>query len=427
MRVAIAGLGTVGVGVIKIIQAQQKQIQLRTGVHLEIAAVSAQSRDKNRGVDLSSYAWEDDPISLAQREDIDMYLELIGGEDGVAKASIQAAIAAKKHVVTANKALLAHHGTMLAQKAEEAHIALKFEAAIAGGIPIVKSLQEGLAANKITRILGVMNGSCNYILTRMEDAGLPYETVFNEADSLGYLEAEPNLDVGGIDAAHKLALLSSLAYGTEVDYLGVKTTGIQNITIEDITSARNMGYSIKLLGLSEMTDDGLSQIMEPCLIPHRSTIAHLKGGMNALMIEGDCVETLTLKGPGAGEGPTASAVMSDVIDIICGSLRPVFGIPAHNLRKINASPHSKTKTPYYIRALVKDTSGVLASIAQILGEADISINRMRQPTHEAGEATMVIVTHPTLRSKIADVSEKISQSDYVLSTPVFLPIVELDV
>ena len=315
LRLGIAGLGTVGVGVLKMIQKNAALITQRTGRAVTVSAVCAQSRGKDRGVDLSGYAWEDDPVVLAKRDDVDVFVELIGGSTGPAKQATQAAIAAGKDVITANKAMLAEHGHSLALSAEAAGRVIRYEAAVAGGIPVVKALTEGLAGNEIQRVLGVMNGSCNYILTRMEDAGMTYEEVFAEADGLGYLEADPNLDVGGIDAAHKLAILAAIAFGTEVDFASVVIEGIGAITIEDIHAAADMGYRVKLLGVAQQTGRGLEQRMTPCLVPANSPFGQLQGGTNMVILEGGDVGQIVLRGAGAGEGPTASAVMSDVLDL----------------------------------------------------------------------------------------------------------------
>ena len=301
LRLGIAGLGTVGVGVIKIIQEKKSLLEARTGKQIIISAVTAKNKDKERGVDLTPYPWEQDPISLVKRDDVDVFIELIGGHEGVAKEALELAIKNGKDVITANKALLAHHGQSLALIAEESGSALRFEAAVAGGIPVIKSLTEGLAGNSISKIMGVMNGTCNYILTRMESSGLSYEEVFSEADDLGYLEADPNLDIGGIDAAHKLSLLSSIAFGTEVNFNGVELDGIDKITINDIHQAADMGYRIKLLGVSQMTSSGLEQRMTPCLVPASSPLGQLEGGTNMIVIEGDQVGQIVLRGAGAGK------------------------------------------------------------------------------------------------------------------------------
>jgi homoserine dehydrogenase len=287
LRLGIAGLGTVGAGVVKIIQSKSELLRMRTGRDIEIVAVSARSAGKDRGVDLSAYRWHDDPVSLAQSDDIDVFVELVGGDEGPAKDATEAALKSGKDVVTANKAMLAHHGQALAELAEGNDLTIRYEAAVAGGIPIIKSLTEGLAGNKIKRVMGVMNGTCNYILTRMQSAGLSYDEVFAEADALGYLEADPNLDVGGIDAGHKLAILSAIAYGVQVDFDAVKLEGIGQISIDDINHAADMGYRIKLLGVSQMTENGLEQRMTPCLVPETSPLGQLEGGTNMVVVEGD--------------------------------------------------------------------------------------------------------------------------------------------
>ena len=399
LRLGIAGLGTVGAGVVKIIRQKANLLASRTGRPVVITAVSARSRDKDRGVNLADYAWEDDPVALATRDDVDVFVELMGGDEGPAKDATEAAIAAGKDVVTANKALLAHHGHALAQSAEAAGRVIRFEAAVAGGIPVVKSLTEGLAGNDIDRVMGVMNGTCNYILTRMESAGLPYDEVFKEANQLGYLEADPNLDVGGIDAGHKLALLAAIAYGTRVDFDAVELEGIGSISIDDIKHAADMGYKIKLLGVAQLTGRGLEQRMTPCLVPATSPLGQLEGGTNMVVIEGDQVGQIVLRGAGAGEGPTASAVMSDVIDIARGTRISTFGKPAVELEDSRAA-RTSAPAPYYLRMMLDDKPGALAKIATVLGEAGISIDRMQQYDHAGGTAPVLIVTHKTTREAL---------------------------
>ena len=424
LRLGIAGLGTVGVGVVRIVQKHADLLALRAGRPIVITAVSARSRTKNRDVDLSEYDWEDDPVALAARDDVDVYIELMGGSDGPAKASTEAAIKAGKDIVSANKALLAVHGQSLAETAEASDRVIRFEAAVAGGIPVVKSLTEGLAGNEITRVMGVMNGSCNYILTRMEDAGLSYEAVFDEANQLGYLEADPELDVGGIDAGHKLALLASIAYGTQVNFEGVDLEGIGSVTIEDIRQAADMGYKIKLLGVAQMTGRGLEQRMSPCLVPETSPLGQLQGGTNMVVLEGDAVSQIVLRGPGAGEGPTASAVMGDVVDIARGLRISTFGQPAATLRKAR-SAHSAVPAPYYLRLQLVDKPGALAKVAKVLGEAGISINRMRQYDHADTTAPVLIVTHKTTRTALNEAIAAFEETDVVTGVPVAIRIEEV--
>lgn len=421
LRLGIAGLGTVGIGVVKIVRQKANLLAARTGRPVVITAVSARSRDKDRGVNLTDYAWEDDPVALATRDDVDVFVELMGGHEGSAKDATEAALAAGKDVVTANKALLAIHGQALAELAEANDCVIRFEAAVAGGIPVIKSLTEGLAANQITRVMGVMNGTCNYILTRMQDAGLPYDEVFAEADALGYLEADPNLDVGGIDAGHKLSLLSSIAFGTKVAFDGVELEGIQRISIEDINQAADLGYRIKLLGVAQLTGRGLEQRMSPCLVPADSPLGQLKGGTNMVVLEGDAVEQIVLRGPGAGEGPTASAVMGDICDVARGLRIPTFGVPANELTTAQPAT-SNSPAPYYVRMDLLDRPGALAKLASALGDAGVSIDRMRQGQHDGSEAPVLIVTHKTQRSALETALSTIKDTGVLAGDPVALRI-----
>jgi homoserine dehydrogenase len=424
LRLGIAGLGTVGIGVVKIVQTHADLIAARAGRPIEIVAVSAHSRTKNRSADISGYAWEDDPVALARRDDVDVVIELIGGEDGPAKALVETALARGKDVVTANKALLAHHGQALAMAAEGAGRVLRYEAAVAGGIPVIKALTEGLAGNAIRRVMGVMNGTCNYILTRMESAGLPYETVFEEARQLGYLEADPNLDVGGIDAGHKLSLLAAIAFGTRVDFGAVTLQGIGSVSIDDIRLARDMGYAIKLLGVAQMTGRGLEQRMTPCLVPETHPLGQLQGGTNMVVIEGDAVGQIVLRGAGAGEGPTASAVMGDVIDIARGLRLPTFGQPAARLATATPAAVSAA-APWYLRMTLLDKPGALAKIATVLGEAGISIDRMRQYSHDNANAPVLIVTHKASSDDIAHALSGFAATGVLVGEPVAMRIEEV--
>jgi homoserine dehydrogenase len=365
--------------------------------------------------------WEDDPVDLARRDDIDVFVEVMGGHEGAAKDATEAAIATGKDVVSANKALLAIHGQALAEAAEDKGQVIRFEAAVAGGIPVVKALTEGLAANEINRVMGVMNGSCNYILTRMENAGLTYQEVFDEANALGYLEADPELDVGGIDAGHKLALLSAIAFGTQVDFDAVELEGIGSVTIEDIRQAADMGFKIKLLGVAQMTGRGLEQRMSPCLVPDTSPLGQLQGGTNMVVLEGDSVTQIVLRGPGAGEGPTASAVMGDVMDIARGLRVSTFGQPARTLRKARAA-RAAVPAPYYLRMHLIDKPGALAKVAHALGEAGISIDRMRQYDHSDTEAPVLIVTHKTTRTALDEAIAGFAATGVVVGDPVAIRI-----
>ena len=425
LRLGIAGLGTVGIGVVKIVQRHVELLEKRSGRAVAISAVSARDRMKNRDADLSAYRWESDPMAVATAADVDVYVELIGGDTGIARDSIEAALRAGKDVVTANKALLAVHGQELAALAEDLGRVIRFEAAVAGGIPVIKTITESLAGNGITRVMGVMNGTCNYILTRMESAGLPYEAVFEEARQLGYLEADPMLDVGGIDAGHKLAILSAIAYGTQVNFGAVEIEGIERVSIDDINRAADMGYRIKLLGVAQMTARGLEQRMSPCLVPADSPLGQLVGGTNMVVIEGDSVGQIVLRGAGAGQGPTASAVMSDIVEIARGVRLPVFGQPARGL--VAAQP-ARTAVPaaYYMRLELQDKPGALAKVASVLGDAGISIDRMRQYGHTDGAGVPVlIVTDKTTPDAIDYAIDALPRTGVILGEPVELRIEEV--
>lgn len=421
LRVGLAGLGTVGIGVVQIVQKHAALIAARSGREVVITAVSARDRTKNRDADLSGYAWEVDPVALAQRDDIDVFIEVMGGHEGPARAATEAAIAAGKDVVTANKALLAHHGHALALSAEAAGRVIRFEAAVAGGIPVIKALTEGLAANGMRRVMGVMNGTCNYILTRMEDAGLPYDQVFEEARQLGYLEADPNLDVGGIDAGHKLSLLAAIAFGTQVSFDAVELEGIGAISIDDIRHAADMDYRIKLLGVARMTGRGLEQRMTPCLVPVGSPLGQLSGGTNMVVLEGDSVGQVVLRGAGAGMGPTASAVMGDVVDIARGVRVPTFGVPATQL-VVPVAAAVAAASAWYVRMTLVDKPGALAKVATALGEAGISIDRMRQYGHSDAQAPVLIVTHKATRDDVNEALARFAATGVVVGDPVALRI-----
>ncbi|MEO1291695.1 MAG: homoserine dehydrogenase [Pseudomonadota bacterium] len=407
LRIGIAGLGTVGAGVVKILETHAEALAARAGRPIRVEAVSARNRTKDRGVDISGYAWEDDPVALARREDVDLVVEVIGGSDGPAKAATEAALTRGAPVVTANKAMLAMHGQSLAAMAEAHGAALRFEAAVAGGIPIIKTLGDGLAANAIHRVYGVLNGTCNYILTEMARTGRDYADILSDAQDLGYAEADPTADVGGFDAAHKLALLSALAFGTEVDFDGISVEGIERITLPDIRFAADLGYRVKLIGMARMSDGGLEQRVSPGLLPSDSAIGALDGVTNAVVCEGDFVGQVVCEGPGAGEGPTASAIVADIVDIARGGLRPAFGQPAASLRRADRLSPDSTRSAYYLRLTVEDAPGVLAQVTRALGDAGVSIDQMRQLGRAPAAATVLIVTHEiedrAIRTAVAEI------------------------
>jgi homoserine dehydrogenase len=396
LRIGVAGLGTVGSGVVKLLSEHRRLLAQRAGRGLELVAVSARDKSKDRGVDLSAARWHDQALALAGDAEVDVVVELIGGAEGIAKDLVEAALAAGKPVVTANKALMAHHGTELAVAAERAGVTLAFEAAVAGGIPIVKILREGLAANAISRVYGILNGTCNYILTAMTESGRDFAEVLAEAQSLGYAEADPGFDIDGIDAAHKLAILTSVAFGCPVDFEGVYVEGIGEIAAIDVEFAAELGYRIKLLATARLTPDGVEQRVHPSMVAAKEPIAHVDGVFNAVVAVGDFVDRTVYEGRGAGQGPTASAVVADLVDIAAGRRAPAFGVPAAALKKISRSPMSRHYGPYYVRLMVVDRPGVMADVAGALRDEEVSIESIIQRGRAPGEAVpVVLITHET--------------------------------
>ncbi len=418
LRLGIAGLGTVGTGVLDIVKRHGEMLGVRAGKPVVVTGVSARSRGKDRGHDLSKLEWHDDPVDLAKSAGIDVFIELIGGDSGPAKAAVEAAIAAGKHVVTANKALLAHHGVALAKAAEAKGVMLNFEAAVAGGIPVIKTLREGLAGNSVRRIFGILNGTCNYILTKMADEGRSFGDVLAEAQKLGYAEADPTFDVGGFDTAHKLSLLTALAFGTEVNVDAIAIEGIEAITLEDIRNASDLGYKIKLLGVAVAHDGGVEQRVHPTLVPKGSPVSDTDGVFNAVVIKGDFVGDLMLEGRGAGGYPTASAVISDVVDIARGNVRPVFGVPATSLKRFVQAPQKAHEGGYYVALQLLDKPGAVASIARILADEKISIESIVQRGTSAKDearatAPFILITHNTLEASIRKAMAKIEKDGHV--------------
>ena len=351
-------------------------------------------------------------------------VEVIGGADGPAKATVEAALDAGKHVVTANKALMAAHGAALAASAEAARVALRYEAAVAGGIPIVKALAEGMAANGISRVMGVMNGTCNYILTQMEATGGAYADILAEAQRLGYAEADPSFDVGGADAAQKLALLAACAFGVKPGFDAMEVEGIERVSLSDIRAAGDMGFRIKLLGVARATETGIEQRMQPCLVPADSPLGLLEDVTNMVVLEGDFIGRTVYSGPGAGEGPTASAVMADVIDIARGLILPAFGQPIGNLPDL-VPDNAGAPAAYYLRVTLADRPGTLARVTDALGKHGISIDRMRQLRHDGDAAPVLIVTHLCERAILDDTLAEIAALDVCREAPVAYRIEDL--
>jgi homoserine dehydrogenase len=384
LKVGLAGLGTVGASVIRLITRQREVLEARCGRPIEVVAISARARHKDRGIDIGLFRWVTEPIALATDPEIDVFVELMGGDGDPARCAVEAALAAKKSVVTANKALLARHGLALATLAERNHVTLNFEAAVAGGIPIVKTLREGLVGNSLTRIYGILNGTCNYILTRMEQESFSFARCLEEAQRLGYAEADPSFDIEGHDTAQKLAILSSLAFGTKVDPDAVYVEGISSITPEDLQAADDLGYRIKLLGVAVRTENGIEQRVHPTMVPKASAIAQVMGVTNAVTVDADAVRQITLMGPGAGGEATASAVVADIADIARGVRTAPFGRPSVRLAISQKAPMRRHEGGYYIRMLAVDKPGTAARIATHLADENISLESIMQ-RHVGGE------------------------------------------
>ncbi|AIJ99912.1 homoserine dehydrogenase [Brucella suis] len=426
LRIGVAGLGTVGASVLRILRDKSEMLTRQCGKLVTVTAVSARDRNRDRGIDLSGIAWFDDPVELAKSAEIDLFIELIGGEDGPAKASVEAALRAGRHVVTANKALLARHGVALARIAEEKGVLLNFEAAVAGGIPVIKAMRESLTGNTVSRVYGIMNGTCNYILTRMWEEGISFESCLKDAQRLGYAEADPTFDIEGNDTAHKLALLTSLAFGTQIAAADIYLEGISNISLADIRAADELGYRIKLLGVAQKTDTGIEQRVHPTMVPTSSVIAQVHGVTNAVAIETDLLGELLLSGPGAGGNATASAVIGDVADIAKSrpgfQHGPVFGTPAKALQPYNRAKMRKHAGGYFIRLTVHDRIGAFAAIARRMAENDISLESIvqRPPMDDApreGVKTVILVTHETTESAVKKALEAILKDDHLVDKP----------
>jgi len=429
LRLGVAGLGTVGAGLLTLLQEHGDRLAQRLGRGIEVAGVSARDRNKKRGVSLETAKWFAEPQTLAVDPSIDVFVELIGGEEGAARQAVEAALKAGKHVVTANKALLAYHGPELAMLAEKSGVALNFEAAVAGAIPIIKTLRESLAANQVRRVYGILNGTCNYILTKMQEDQRQFADVLAEAQAKGYAEADPTFDIGGFDTAHKLALLTSLAFGTRVAFDQIDVEGIQTITQADIEAADDLGFRIKLLGVALQTESGIEQRVHPAMVPKHSAIAEVSGVTNCVAVDGDFAGNVLLAGPGAGARATASAVASDIVDIARGARSHPFGVPAAKLKPYKRAKLGQHQGAYYVRLSVFDRPGAMASIAKRMGDREVSLESVVQrrprgarPGIDArpkpGLPTPVtLITHETTEEAIRAALDAIHKDGNVAETP----------
>src|SRR6201995_553873 len=386
LKVGIAGLGTVGAEVVRLIENESRALSARCGRGVRVVAVTARSKAKKRSVDLRGIEWAKSPQALAEHPGVDCFVELMGGAGDPAFSAIEAALKSGKSVVTANKALIARHGLRLAHGAEKNNGALNFEGAVGPPLPGLKTLREGLAGTGINRVYGILNGTCNYILTRMEQEGLSFAECLKDAQRLGYAEANPSFDVDGHDTAQKLAILASLAFGTKVAQSAIYVEGISSIMPEDLRAAEELGYRLKMLGVAVRTAKGIEQRVHPTMVPKSSSIAQVMGVTNAVTIDGEGIPPLTLVGPGAGGAATASAVLADIADVARGVRAQPFGRPVGRLRPTEKAPMERHEGGYYIRLMARDLAGTAATIATRLAEQKISIESIVQ-RHANGSST----------------------------------------
>lgn len=425
LKVGIAGLGVVGAGVLRLLDQHGGMIAARAGRPIKVVAVSARDKRKKRDMPKGGWRWYADAVELAKDPEVEVVVELIGGADGKARALVETALKLGKGVVTANKAMLAMHGAKIAAMAELKQAPLAFEAAVAGGIPILKALREGLIGNRVERITGILNGTCNYILTEMRETGRDFAEVLKEAQKLGYAEADPSFDVDGVDAAHKLAVLTSLAFNTQVNFSAVHVEGIRHVSAIDIAFAKEFGYRIKLLAIARRTPRGIEQRVHPCMVPADTPIAHVDGVFNAVAAEGDYVGRVMFEGRGAGSNPTASAVVADLADLAAGRSAPAFGVPAAKLQPLKAAAMADHVGRYYIRLIVRDQPGVLADVSAVLRDEKISIESLVQRGRSEAEnqpVAVMLISHEAREADMARAMKRIAKLRSVLQPPALIRI-----
>lgn len=432
LRIALAGLGTVGGGVIRLLETNSALIESRAGRSIEVVAVSARDRTRDRGFDLARYAWVDDMQVMTTRGDVDVVVEMIGGSDGPALALARTALDEGKALVTANKAMIAHHGIALAELAAIKGAPLKFEAAVAGGIPVIKGLREGTAANALTRIYGILNGTCNYILSEMERTGAEFSEMLIAAQDKGFAEADPAFDLEGTDSAHKLAILAAIGFGARIDFGAVQTEGIGEVCAADIAQADALGYVVRLVGVASLQpgqdnpSPRLLQRVRPCLVPFRHPLAAVTGATNAVVAEGDFAGRLLFQGAGAGEGPTASAVVADLIDIARGDIGLPFSVPIDALARLEPADPGARVGRDYLRFTVTDRPGVLAGITAAMRDADVSIESMiqRGRDEQGGDVLVAMVTHEGPEHRVTRAMGLLERSPSLTAPPLVMPILK---
>lgn len=420
-RVGVAGLGTVGGGLLNFLADAPDFAP--AGGRAVVTGVSARSRSRPRPFDISNLPWFDDPVALATSPDNDIFVELIGGSDGPAKAAVEAALNAGKPVVTANKALIAEHGAELAALAEAKGVPLLFEAAVMGGTPAVKMLREAMVGDDVKSVAGILNGTCNYILSEMDSGGRSFADVLSEAQRLGYAEADPTMDVGGFDAAHKISILAALAFGCAPNYAAAEIEGIDQVALLDIQLAKDLGYKIKLIASADRSSEGVLVRVHPTLVAQNHPLAQAGGALNALFIEGTRIGRIFIQGPGAGSGPTAAAVAADIADVMTRAVRPVFQRPATALKPFVPVDPAKSTSRAYLRFLVKDEPGVIAAVSETLADAGVSIESfLQKPVENADGVPIVLTTHAVAEAVLTAAIDRIANLPAVLDRPRLLRI-----
>ena len=422
INIAIIGLGQVGIYLYKELNSKKKEIEKKTGKKIKIAAISAKNKNKKRIYPINKNIFYKNPLHIFKKEKIDILFECIGLSDGISKKIVETALINKIHVITPNKTLIAKHGDYLAKLAEKNRVNLEFEASVAGGIPVLRTIKEGLATNKINKVYGILNGTTNYILSEMESSGENFETVLKKAQSLGYAEpGNPKLDLNGFDAFAKIRILSALSFNTKIAKSKCIMEGIENIKAEDIKIANKLDLRVKLLGISEIINNKLFETVHPCLVSKNTYIGNVNGVMNAVIIEGKPVGESVLQGEGAGPGPTSSSLLSDLLSILRGNIKYPFGISSIKRKSINSFNNDNYTNSLYLRFEVKDKQGVLSSITNRLAKYKISVNRIIQtPDKKNKKATIIIITHKTTEINIKNCLSFFKKNKDILKFPTLI-------
>ena len=424
INLGIIGLGQIGSRLYKEILSQKKDIQIKTGKNLNIIAISAKNIKKKRSFKFNKKVFFKKPLDITKNPNVDIIFELIGQQDGISKKIVETSLKNKKHVITANKALMAKNGDYLSLLAEKNKVNLEFEAAVGGGIPILRTIKDGLATNKINKVVGILNGTCNYILSEMESSNDSFSSVLKRAQQLGYAEpSNPKLDLNGYDALAKVRILSALSFNKKISKNICLMNGIEDIDIGDIKMAKKLNYKIKLLGITEIINNKIFERVHPCLVKKKSYIANINGVMNAVILNGEPVGESVLQGEGAGPGPTSSALMSDLLSILRGNIKYPFGIPSNQRKEIESYDQKLYSNSFYLRFQVKDKPGVLLSITKAFAKNKISIkNLIQDPDKKNKKAFITIITHQNLERNFSNLIRNLTKNKFLLKKPNFIRI-----